>query len=531
MRHYRQGAEGWLKIATKIDIEISKELSRFYADPLGYVMFAYPWDTDESIQVCELPEPWASRYGCKYGPDKWACEFLDRLGDEIKERGFDGAMSVLPIRMDVASGHGIGKSAMTGWLVNFISQTRPFSQGTVTANTSPQLESKTWPQIIKWTNKSIAGHWFKVSAGRGSMKMVHKDFPEQWFCTAQTCKEENSESFAGQHAVNSTSYYINDEASAIPNKIFEVQDGGLTDGEPMQFSFGNPTRTDGEFKDHFSKKRHRHICFQIDSRDVQITNKAYLNQLIEDNGLDSDFVRVRVLGKFPRASFNQLISEEIVLSAKDRRVSYHGHPRILGADVGLSLTGDPSAWVVVQGKTVIAAGEFRLDDTFAVAGRFREIFLEHRCSQGYIDSIGYGAGVADTLKAWGLNISGVNVAEASPQNTQYMNLRSDLWWRTKEFWEAKDCSIIYERYPDKHIMDRLISELATYLYFYTPSGKVKVEGKEDAKTRLNRESPNLGDAFMLTRNYATATAQIHPNQTELTGIILEDYHEPEVGLI
>jgi len=514
------------------DKQLAQELSKYYADPLGYVMFSYPWDTDKSIQLCELPEPWASKYNSKYGPDKWACEFLERLGVEIKDRGFDGVMAVMPIRMDVVSGHGIGKSAMTGWLTNFITQTRPNSQGTVTANTGAQLESKTWPQIRKWTKKSIAGHWFKITSGRGSMRMAHKLFPESWFCTAQTCQKDNSEAFQGQHAADSTSWYINDEASAIPTEIFVVQDGGLTDGEPMQFSVGNPTRTDGEFREHFRKKRHRHICYQIDSRNVQITNKEFIKQLVEDNGEDSDYVRVRVRGLFPRASVDQLLAFEVVESAKDRNVSYHGHPRIMGMDVGLSLGGDPSAWVIVQGQTVQNAGEFRLADTFAVAGRFREIFLENQCTQGYIDSIGYGAGVADTLKAWGLPVIATNVGEASPENKHYFNLRSDLWWRTKLFWEDKMCSIKYKDFGDKAVMDKLMAELATYLYSYTP-GKmlIKVEAKKEAMDRLKRESPNLGDAFMLTRNHASATAEVYTGEDSGSAIFLNFDNEALEGAL
>ena len=175
--------------------------------------------------------------------------------------------------MAVSSGHGIGKSAITGWIVTWIMCTRPFSQGTVTANTFQQLDTKTWSQIRKWMKLSVASHWFTI----GASKIYHNDYPESWFCSAQTCREENSEAFAGQHAANSTSFYINDEASAIPDIIFEVQDGGLTDGEPMQFNFGNPTRNTGRFRECWRKFRHRWKTYKVDSRDVQITNKEYLN--------------------------------------------------------------------------------------------------------------------------------------------------------------------------------------------------------------------------------------------------------------
>jgi hypothetical protein len=41
---------------------------------------------------------------------------------------------------------------------------------------------------------------------------------------------------------------ISIEASAILEKIWEVAEGGLTDGEPMIFACGNPTRNTGKIQ-------------------------------------------------------------------------------------------------------------------------------------------------------------------------------------------------------------------------------------------------------------------------------------------
>jgi hypothetical protein len=68
------------------------------------------------------------------------------------------------------------------------------------------------------------------AGGGGSMNMYHNDHRETWRVDAQTCREENSEAFAGLHAASATPFYIFDEASAVPDKIFEVREGGLTDG-------------------------------------------------------------------------------------------------------------------------------------------------------------------------------------------------------------------------------------------------------------------------------------------------------------
>jgi hypothetical protein len=139
--------------------------------------------------------------------------------------------------MATASGRGIRKKHLSAWSVVWIMSTRPHCQGTVTANTFTQLTTKSWAAIQKWTVLSITGPWFTTTWSL----LYHREHKETWFCSSQSCREENSEAFAGQHAATSASFYLFDEASAIPDKIFEVAEGGLADGEPMIFGFGNPT--------------------------------------------------------------------------------------------------------------------------------------------------------------------------------------------------------------------------------------------------------------------------------------------------
>src|SRR6516225_9947449 len=124
---------------------------------------------------------------------------------------------------------------MVAWLVDWLMSTRPGCKGTVTANTVTQLETKTWPAIDHWTRICATRAWFLL--GTESIRAI-KD-PRNWFFVAQTAREENSEAFAGQHAATSSNCYIFDEASAVPDAIWEVAEGGLTDGEPHIFAFGN----------------------------------------------------------------------------------------------------------------------------------------------------------------------------------------------------------------------------------------------------------------------------------------------------
>ena len=252
-------------------------------------------------------------------PDEWCCEFLDDLGRDIRQRNFDGQTAVDAIHYSTVSGHGIGKSTLVAWLIKFIMDTRPFAKGVVTATTAEQLKTKTWAELGKWHRLGLTEHWFKFSIGRGSMMLTHRDYPERWRCDAQTCREENSEAFAGLHSASSTPFYIFDEASGVPDKIFEVREGGATDGEPMVFDFGNPTRNSGRYYENCTGRfKHRNKVRRIDSRDVSITNKRKIRQWIDDYGVDSDFVKVRVRGLFPAQGDKQLIPSESVADCMKR---------------------------------------------------------------------------------------------------------------------------------------------------------------------------------------------------------------------
>ena len=115
-----------------------------------------------------------------------------------------------------------------------------------------------------------------------------------------------------------------DEASSIIDLVWEVAEGALTDErtEIIWLCLGNPTLSTGRFCECFGRLRHRWNSLQVDSRTVEGTNKTQLAQWIEDYGEDSDFVRVRVRGEFPRSGSSQLIPPDLV--ARARRTKAEG---------------------------------------------------------------------------------------------------------------------------------------------------------------------------------------------------------------
>lgn len=476
---------------SELDIQLAEECAQFYDDPLGWVMWAFDWDHDELQGFT--------------GPDTWQQDILQQVGNEVRDKAFNGVDAVDPSRYAVASGHGIGKSALTAWLILWIMATRPHCKGVVTANTSDQLRTKTWGELGKWKSRCIIGHWFEYNNGRGSMSIYHKSYPETWRVDAQTCREENSESFAGLHAANSTPFYLFDEASAVPDKIWEVAEGGLTDGEPMFFCFGNPTRNSGKFHECFSRNAHRWHTRQIDSRTAKMTNKKLIEQWRNDWGEDSDFFRVRVLGRFPRAGDMQFIPSDATLESMKRDIGRYvpDDPLICGVD--LARGGEDNCMIQFRrGYDAKSEKVYRIPgeksrDSMKVVSLLTTVLNRHKPDVVFIDETGLGGPIADRLSQLGFHVVGVNFGSKADDEKHYRNKSTEMWARMRE-WIMKGGAIQDD--------PQLEQELTTREYSHNDKDQLVLERKQDMKKR-GVHSPDWADALALTFAY-----EVPPRPTE-----------------
>jgi len=472
------------------EAQLADLMAECYANPLMHVMVSYPWG--------------AGLLAGRDGPDTWQAAFLEDVGQEVASRGFDGGAPVDPIQFSTASGHGIGKSAVTAWLIRWVMDTRPFCKGVVTANTSEQLRTKTWAELAKWQHMGLTKHWFHLNSGGGSMNFYHRDHRETWRVDAQTSREENSEAFAGLHSATSTPFYIFDEASAIPEKIFEVREGGLTDGEPMTFDFGNPTRNSGRFYENMvGRFRHRFKRRFIDSRDVLITNKKLLGQWVEDYGEDSDFVKVRVKGEFPSAGALQFIGSDIIDPCIMRDVEVTPNdPVVMGVDVA-RFGDDQSVIVMRTGRDAESKPmmRYRGVDTMTLASEVARLATDYRPDAIFIDGGGVGGGVVDRCRQLAVEVIEINFGSKATM-PQYANMRAQCWGNLKT---AITDGV---RLPDDPDMK---SDLTSVEYGYNIRNQIQLEKKEDMKKR-GLFSPDIADALALT--YALP---VLPTRVDYTG--------------
>lgn len=450
--------------------EITEIIAGFYDDPLGYIMWAFPWgEKDGPLEDFD-------------GPDQWQREQLERVGEEFK------ADPECTIREAISSGHGIGKSTEVAWLIMWAMSTRPHLNGVVTANTTNQLKTKTWRELALWHKRAINGHWFKWTA----TQFLHVEHPETWFVAAIPNTEQNSEAFAGLHATHVLVIY--DEASAIPDKIWEVSEGAMTTPRAMWFAYGNPTRNTGRFRECFASDAHRWTTRQIDSRTCKMTNKKEIKQWVDTYGEDSDFVRVRVRGVFPRAGSVQFIPSDDVDMAMAREVPYEAYyamPVILGCDVA-RFGDDKSIIALRQGRKVVGMFKYREMTTMEVAREIANKIREYRPAVSFVDEVGVGAGVVDRLRQLGYTIIGVNAGEGAEEPEIYYNRRIEMWDRMRSWIrEGGDLPV------DNDMRAALVGVEYGYADNRGNGEVMRLERKEDMKKR-GLPSPDEADALSHT---------------------------------
>jgi hypothetical protein len=465
-------------------------------NPLAFVMYCYPWG--------EKGTPLENFTG----PRKWQREILLDIAEHIKQN--QGKVDFDVMREAVASGRGIGKSALVSWLEHWMLSTRIGATIIVSANSESQLRSVTWAEITKWLSMSINSHWFEVSATRVMpakwiTELVERDLKKgtrYWGVEGRLWSAENPDAYAGVHNYDGV-MVIFDEASGIDDSIWSVTSGFFTENTPHRFwlAFSNPRRNSGYFYEAFHSKREFWKNRNIDARQVEGTDKNVYEQIIDEYGSDSVQAHVEVYGMFPNASDDQFISVNLVDEAMEReRYKDNTAPIILGVDPA-RFGSDSTVIAVRQGRDIIAIKRYKGDDTMETAGRVIEAIEEYKPALVNIDEGGLGAGVVDRLKEQRYKIKGVNFGNKAKNGMMYGNKRAEMWGDMREW--LKSASIP----PDRYLKSDLISPMMKP----DSKGSIFLESKKDMRAR-GLASPDAADAIALTFAFPVA-------HREYTGII------------
>lgn len=466
----------------------SKEIAN---NPEAFVRFVFPWGKKGTPLEHHA------------GPRRWQRDVLRQVKEHIDAN--NGQVDFRVLRMAVASGRGIGKSALVSWLVIWMLSTRIGGSVIVSANSEAQLRSITWSEITKWLAMSMNSHWFEISATRVTpakwlSELVERDLRKgtrYWSIEGRLWSEENPDAYAGLHNSDGV-MLIFDESSGIPDKIWDVAQGFFTENTPNRFwfAFSNPRRNEGYFYECFNAKRNFWTTQSIDARQVEDTDKAVYEQIIEEYGADSPQARIEVYGQFPADGDDQFIPPNLVDEAANRpKWQDETAPIVLGVDPARS-GNDSTVIVARQGRDIVAIKRYKGEDTMEIVGRVIDAIEEFRPALVVLDEGGLGYGILDRLKEQRYKVRGVNFGWKSSKPAMWQNKRAEMWGDMRQW--LRTASIPNDR--------MLKSDLCSPQYKTNSSGAIALEAKKDMKAR-GLASPDAADALAVTFAYPVASRE------------------------
>lgn len=404
------------------------------------------------------------------------------------------------------SGRGIGKTTGLAMIIWWYMITRPFCRIPCTAPTENQLRDVLWAELNK-QHREMEPYFadkFELTTDR----IFHKEHKATWFAVARTARKEASESFQGFHEENMM--FVVDEASGVPDEIYEVMEGAMTDVGNKALLVGNPTRTHGFFHStHHEYADKPWKCFHFSSEESELVkkNQQWLDNMADrPGGKTSNFYRVHVLGEFPIEDDSTVIPLPWIQAAVDRKIEYHkplSYRPVDSVGVDIAAGGDnDTVFCFLKGVRVVGLVAYEKEESMIAAGRIAGLTRrgpETRKFKGKrrmpidpglirIDVCGVGIGVFERLMEQGIDVMGIDVREATSDPTLYVNKRSELYWQLREHFESGMISI-----PNDKV---LIRELASLKYELDSRGRILIWSKQRMK-KEGIKSPDRAEALML----------------------------------
>tara|TARA_R100001460_G_scaffold8778_6_gene21552 strand:+ start:435 stop:1832 length:1398 start_codon:yes stop_codon:yes gene_type:complete len=418
-------------------------------------------------------------------PFDYQIEFLEAVANNTR-------------KMSVKAGHGVGKSTTASWAMLWFLLLKYPCKIVVTAPTSSQLFDAMYAELRRWINELPQELQQLLNVKGDRVELVAA--PAEAFISCRTARPETPEALAGVHSENVL--LVVDESSGIAEKIFESAAGSMSGHNATTLMLSNPTRSSGTFFDSHNRLSHAWWTRTWSCIESPLVSDEFVDEMKERFGELSNAYRVRVMGEFPMSDDDTIIPIHLVEAAQHRDIEdTDGVQEVWSLDVARYGT-DATALCKRRGSVVTEIKSWRGLDLMQTTGRvmaeYNGLPPSQRPREILVDSIGLGSGVVDRGLELGLPVRGINVSESPSMGDTYLNLRSELWFKTKAWLEGRGCKIPKD--------ERLLSELTSIRYSFTSSGKMKAEGKDELRKR-GLGSPDLADALCLSMASDAATAQ------------------------
>lgn len=400
-----------------------------------------------------------------------------------------------PKRISIASGHGIGKSATISWLMLWYLFCFKDCQIACTAPSAEQMNDVLWKEAAKWIAKMPKGIKEKYQWTGSHIRI--DESPETWFARAKTARKEAPEALAGVHAENVM--LLVDEASGVPEEIFNTAEGSLTEENTLVILISNPTRLIGYFYDTHHREQEYWQTLQFSTIDSPLkSSEDYVDGIARKHGRDSDEYRIRVLGEFPNEEsaddkgYLPLLSRLDINFMPDNyefRAREGGNKRLMIDPAGEGK--DKTVWAIRDRFVAKKLGEEAISTPKTIALKTMEYMDQYGIlpEDVFIDGYGVGAKVSQEIAVnpdYG-RINVVLTGEQASDTETYLNIRAESAFRMRK-WLREGGQLI-----DDPAWER---ELFAVRYKRNLRGRIQIMEKVMMKKLLNA-SPDNFDALCL----------------------------------
>lgn len=334
-------------------------------------------------------------------------------------------------------------------------------------------------------------------------------------------------SFSGSSLSSMSGYHAQDqmillsEAQGVPDFTWEAAAACSTDASNVIVAIGNPIHKDGKFES--ASIRWPSVRFSaLDICDLNIPGAAsreWIQEQKDEWGEESDWYRVHVLGMFPVDDSDRALVTRAMLQ---RAVALHRGPdarprgRYTFSLDPAEMGADSSVLAVRRGNAIIALHTWKKMNATETRDRVVEILKEYQCGTPaaammlvpgdmrgvkdfnlVVDSVAYGAGVADVLQEHGFRVtrfkSSHKASDSIRGDSKFYDKRAEHYWSLRLMLEAGTLAL--PDHPELH------EELLNTRWGLTDDERIRIETKRVIISRIGR-SPDAADAVMMSLSAA-----------------------------
>jgi phage terminase large subunit len=470
-----------------------------------------------------LAEYQAARARWHDDPERYAFERLGLRATHQQRRIFE-AIQPEGAKVSVRSGHGTGKSSASAAAIFWFLETRDFPRIPCTAPTSHQLRDVLWAELAKWMRAADGraaraninpAFWLGRNFRLTNERLTQVRFARDWYAVARTSGKDNPDALQGFHATDvevsedglslvgedhaGNILFLVDEASGVFDGVFEVAEGALSSPGSRLLLLGNPTRNTGYFADSHKRHRGEFTTLHLRTDESPLADPGYRQKLVRKYGEDSNIVRVRADGEFPKQDDDVLIPIELVEAAIERPAHRTNSDIRIGLDPA-DQGGDRAVFTVRRGRNVLHQEVHAKKETMWLVGRSVQLRKKFKAAGIYVDAIGIGAGICSRLAELNEPVVKVIVSRTAPARGRHdmeaKSLRDWLWVEMADWFREEEPSFCG---LEREQADDLAAEVCSVRFTTNSAGECLIESKDEMKkpNRLGL-SPDLAESLLVT---------------------------------